>query len=380
MKIVKKYNKPNITFLFFDEKYNTHLKGSNISLGLFQTHELAKIKNMVVINPKDLEFKLPIKPSLTTEFDSNIAGRIEKDLFYNNNKNLFRKFLYLIKAKREGNIDVIPYIVENMFNSYEMNTNIKNTLELSSGIIEAPLNNLHEFYKYSNKKVVNDKISQIKNIKNNPAIISKYYWTVYSILLLAVDLLLFSNKSTINKMKIILDKCITYKLPYSESELYYAYLIINRKNEEDGIKKFAKPIQESSKPENLRKNLLGMAWDISIIRYIEYSMANESKPKENRFFLYEIASGDKGFNGLLKANSIDGFAIIEDKNENKFISKHKINIWNKLGKNTLAEFRKQRGNPIMDIFELKAIAKGIENTFINKFTKNYNKKFNKRKK
>ncbi|GLB46360.1 hypothetical protein WR164_03390 [Philodulcilactobacillus myokoensis] len=364
-----KYN--NIYFIMFDRPNLENLEAKPIkNVGKYHVSQLSDYTNTIILDPNLLKEKYPIinsyRPILSTGLDSNIVGRLSKKFDLNNDDD--KKFIkYLTDLKKyRNNIDCNPYLIENILIDSEDEHVLKSIIPFT-GFKNTSYSDMINFKKNIDKNESKKILSLFDEGKKNMKV-SEYYWIMYIILLLATSELLFDHKSIVKKMKFILDFIASEKLPYLEAELYYAYLIIDRKNHKE-IQLFAKPLQLGSNLINIKKRLRGMARDISLIKYEVLYMSDQSNPSKHKFILREIATQDQGLNNLLKLNPINAIAIVDNGNGNhEYRLKYKYNIWeelnskkNGLGIEMMKKFQKNRGVPdFNNLDRIKQIALNLE--------------------
>ncbi|WP_286135822.1 hypothetical protein [Philodulcilactobacillus myokoensis] len=340
------------------------------NVGKYHVSQLSDYTNTIILDPNLLKEKYPIinsyRPILSTGLDSNIVGRLSKKFDLNNDDD--KKFIkYLTDLKKyRNNIDCNPYLIENILIDSEDEHVLKSIIPFT-GFKNTSYSDMINFKKNIDKNESKKILSLFDEGKKNMKV-SEYYWIMYIILLLATSELLFDHKSIVKKMKFILDFIASEKLPYLEAELYYAYLIIDRKNHKE-IQLFAKPLQLGSNLINIKKRLRGMARDISLIKYEVLYMSDQSNPSKHKFILREIATQDQGLNNLLKLNPINAIAIVDNGNGNhEYRLKYKYNIWeelnskkNGLGIEMMKKFQKNRGVPdFNNLDRIKQIALNLE--------------------
>lgn len=227
------------------KEYDTHCKMAysgeipNINVENFTTQSFCGFNKFQIIDAHTLERNIQendiyIKPiDFTYAMDSNIASYlgkfIEKNESYSQYKSLYEEII-----KDENNIDISPYIFENVINgirdfgiNFKLNKNNKN--ETQKGFFEN-LKRLHEskIFKEKNcKKFIN------KIIKDNNHILDKYgicYYQSYIFLMLMIEAKFLFGKSTNKLIKHVFTEMRKLSIPIENKLKAILYIFVENPN------------------------------------------------------------------------------------------------------------------------------------------------------
>ena len=214
------------------------------------------------------------------------------------------------------NYSSLPYMVENAkkitksnfeqiylnLKSYEMFKNFDFKLYVDADIISYKKDEAY-------MQVMTDQMfsgMQSETFKNSMRDFYDIQKMIYCLLMKAV-LIEWNNskKSTINKMKILIDYINNSLGVFCEREMAICYFYFQHN---EGTKKFFKKVNKGSK--EIENTINGMAWDLTHIRLIEklYSFTIGSDIK---FGIHPILTYDNGLKDILKLYPIKKMAIYD---------------------------------------------------------------------
>ncbi len=314
-------NKNNASILFTQKTYkNPELPNISIFSGyenefksLFDNNNLTFINKYIADSKKSNitpKFILDYSISMDTQFVSYIEKYFQNKRFEDEIK--FEEILYKL-IDNNINVDYIPYLIENMSKGTPIEgvrQNLKEVIRFfcldknSSLLIKnMKVSNEQDFLKKYNS------ISNSLNNNNSKLLYNNFNYMHKSLYLILLNIVYINKKENTFIQKI--DKLLSF-MHYDMNAIFARELIIASKFYEldDKVIFFGKVREINKKTIPRLKN---MAWDLALIRMLEYSF--KLRPNLNaEFYISYFLTFDKGLSQIIDFFSLKTIFTLEKDN------------------------------------------------------------------
>lgn len=299
-------NKNNASILFTQKTYkNPELPNISIFSGyenefksLFDNNNLTFINKYIADSKKSNitpKFILDYSISMDTQFVSYIEKYFQNKRFEDEIK--FEEILYKL-IDNNINVDYIPYLIENMSKGTPIEgvrQNLKEVIRFFC--LDKNSSLLIKNMKVSNEQDFLKKYNSISNSlnNNNSKLLYNHFNYMYKLLYLILLNIVYINKKE-NTFIQKIDKLLSF-MHYDMNAIFARELIIASKFYEldDKVIFFGKVREINKKTIPRLKN---MAWDLALIRMLEYSF--KLRPNLNaEFYISYFLTFDKGLSQII---------------------------------------------------------------------------------
>lgn len=299
-------NKNNASILFTQKTYkNPELPNISIFSGyenefksLFDNNNLTFINKYIADSKKSNitpKFILDYSISMDTQFVSYIEKYFQNKRFEDEIK--FEEILYKL-IDNNINLDYIPYLIENMSKETPIEgvrQNLKEVIRFFC--LDKNSSLLIKNMKVSNEQDFLKKYNSISNSlnNNNSKLLYNHFNYMYKLLYLILLNIVYINKKE-NTFIQKIDKLLSF-MHYDMNAIFARELIIASKFYElDDKVIFFRKVREINKKTIPR--LKNMAWDLALIRMLEYSF--KLRPNLNaEFYISYFLTFDKGLSQII---------------------------------------------------------------------------------
>lgn len=299
-------NKNNASILFTQKTYkNPELPNISIFSGyenefksLFDNNNLTFINKYIADSKKSNitpKFILDYSISMDTQFVSYIEKYFQNKRFEDEIK--FEEILYKL-IDNNINLDYIPYLIENMSKETPIEgvrQNLKEVIRFFC--LDKNSSLLIKNMKVSNEQVFLKKYNSISNSlnNNNSKLLYNHFNYMYKLLYLILLNIVYINKKE-NTFIQKIDKLLSF-MHFDINSIFARELIIASKFYElDDKVIFFRKVREINKKTIPR--LKNMAWDLALIRMLEYSF--KLRPNLNtEFYISYFLTFDKGLSQII---------------------------------------------------------------------------------
>ena len=314
-------NKNNASILFTQKTYkNPELPNISIFSGyenefksLFDNNNLTFINKYIADSKKSNitpKFILDYSISMDTQFVSYIEKYFQNKRFEDEIK--FEEILYKL-IDNNINVDYIPYLIENMSKGTPIEgvrQNLKEVIRFFC--LDKNSSLLIKNMKVSNKQDFLKKYNSISNSLNNnnsKLLYNNFNYMHKSLYLILLNIVYINKKENTFIQKI--DKLLSF-MHYDMNAIFARELIIASKFYEldDKVIFFGKVREINKKTIPRLKN---MAWDLALIRMLEYSF--KLRPNLNaEFYISYFLTFDKGLSQIIDFFSLKTIFTLEKDN------------------------------------------------------------------